>query len=154
MNPNTPVNQIMTTHLVTVVPEAPLNRVKEVLEKNKFHHLPVVESGHKLVGIISEDDFRRFTDRLAKETTGKTWTGNEFSSLAAKDLMTTYPISLDPDDTIGLAADIFLANQFHALPVVEDGQLVGLVTTHDLLSFCFKSELSDSDQAHSELYVG
>ncbi|RMF01162.1 MAG: CBS domain-containing protein [Bacteroidetes bacterium] len=154
MNPNIPVSKIMSTQLVTVVPEAPLYRVKEVLDKHSFHHLPVVESGHKLVGIISDDDFRRFTDRLTKETTGKTWTGKEFTALTAKDIMTTYPISLDPDDTIGLAADIFLANQFHALPVVEDGELLGLVTTHDLLAYCFKSETSDYDEPHSEMYMG
>lgn len=51
--------------------------------------------------------------------------------------MTPYPIQLDPDDSIGLAIDIFLANKFHALPIVEDGALLGIVTTHDLLEYAF-----------------
>ncbi len=43
------------------------------------------------------------------------------------------------DTCYGLAADIFLANKFHALPIVEDGILIGLVTSHDLLQYSFES---------------
>jgi CBS domain-containing protein len=57
--------------------------------------------------------------------------------------MTTYPVFLEPDDTIDLAADIFLANKFHALPILDDGQLVGLLTTHDLIRHVF-SEVQNS----------
>ena len=53
--------------------------------------------------------------------------------------MTKYPVSLDMEDTVGLAADIFMANKFHALPVVENNQLVGIVTTHDILLFAFQN---------------
>jgi acetoin utilization protein AcuB len=51
--------------------------------------------------------------------------------------MTPEPIVVDPDDSIGLAADIFLVNTLHALPVVEDNRLVGIITTHDLLKYAF-----------------
>jgi acetoin utilization protein AcuB len=57
--------------------------------------------------------------------------------------MTKYPLQLSPDDTVGLAADIFLANKFHALPIVDDGQLVGIVTAHDLLSYSFSSPVGE-----------
>ena len=58
--------------------------------------------------------------------------------------MTEFPMHLDPEDSIGLAADTFLANKFHALPIVEDQVLVGLITTHDLLKYSFESPFTDS----------
>ena len=59
-------------------------------------------------------------------------------------------MQLEPDDTIGLAADIFLANKFHALPVVEDERLVGIVTTHDLLKYSFTAVMEPLEE---EVYV-
>jgi acetoin utilization protein AcuB len=60
-----------------------------------------------------------------------------YKEMRAEDIMSTNPLSLEPEDTIGLAADIFKANALHALPVVDEGELVGIVTTHDLLTFAF-----------------
>ena len=59
--------------------------------------------------------------------------------MAAREIMTTNPMVLDPDDSIGLAADIFLANKFHALPIVEQTELLGIITVHDLLAHCFEA---------------
>ncbi len=137
MNANAPVSSIMTERLITVQPEDSLKTVKKYFDERDFHHLPVVEPGGKLVGIISKEDLYKVAYVLTLNTTGKTYSTRQMESLKAKDVMTRYPIYLDPDDSIGLAADIFLANKFHALPIVEDDILVGLVTTHDLLRFGF-----------------
>ena len=61
------------------------------------------------------------------------------------DIMTTKVVTLDPDDSIGLAADIFLANRFHALPIVEGKNLVGILTTYDLIKFCFQEPMASDD---------
>ncbi|MFN8339607.1 MAG: CBS domain-containing protein, partial [Saprospiraceae bacterium] len=60
------------------------------------------------------------------------------SSILAKDVMTTDPITLDTEDTIGLAADIILTNQIHSIPVLNGDQLSGIITNHDILKYCFK----------------
>lgn len=136
----------MTTKLVTVSPEAKAREIKKLFEQHDFHHLPVVDRGENLVGIISKEDFFKLSYILSLRTSGPTWSEQEYKTLRAKDFMTSYPLSLDPDDTIGLAADIFLANKFHALPIVEDGQLVGLVTTHDLLRHGFNSHFVEKKE--------
>ena len=141
MNPNSPISDIMTTRLVTVRPDEKVRTIQDIFAKNSFHHVPVIDDGEKLLGIISKEDFFRFSYLLALNTTGKTFSGMAYEHYTAKDLMTKYPINLDPDDTVGLAADIFLANKFHALPIVEDGALVGIVTTHDLLQYSFNSPI-------------
>ena len=143
MNPNIAIKKIMTDRLITVAPNAALTEVQSLFKKHKFHHLLVVESGEKLVGMISKEDLRLMSEKIATQTTGKTFTSKMLSGLVAKDIMTANPMELDPDDTIGLAADIFLANRFHALPIVEDDVLLGILTTHDLLKFCFASEVEE-----------
>lgn len=143
MNPNNPVSSIMVTQLTTVRPSDPISVVQDIFKRNSFHHLPVLENGGKLVGMISKEDYFRVTYLLSLTTTGKTFTHLEYDRLTAADLMTKYPISLDPDDSIGLAADIFLANKFHALPIVEDEVLLGLITTHDLLQYGFDSPIME-----------
>ena len=141
MNANTPVSSIMTKNLVTVQPKDSFTTIKKYFDEKDFHHLPVVESGGKLVGIISKEDLYKTAYALMLQTTGKTYSRRQMESIKAQDVMTQYPIYLDPDDSIGLAADIFLANKFHALPIVEDDILVGLVTAHDLLRFGFSETL-------------
>lgn len=135
----------MTTDLVTVEPTDTAQNIREIFEQSDFHHLPVVTLGNQLTGIISKDDFRKFYYGLSHNTTGKTLTGLELSTVKAEEIMTRFPVSLDPEDSIGLAADIFMANKFHALPVTEDNQLIGIVTTHDLLAYSFKSATEPSE---------
>ncbi|MFT4759593.1 MAG: acetoin utilization protein AcuB [Paraglaciecola sp.] len=57
--------------------------------------------------------------------------------MKAKNIMSQYPTTLNPADTIGLAADIFLAKKYHALPIVKEEKLLKMVTVHDLLAYAF-----------------
>lgn len=135
MQLETPIREIMTTRLTTVAPDTPIRDIQDIFAHNNFHHLPVTEPGSRLVGIISREDFRIFYQNLSANSSGPTWVRKQLEHRCAKDIMTAAPLCLDPDDTIGLAADIFLANKFHALPVVEDELLMGILTTHDILAY-------------------
>ena len=153
MNPSKAIREIMTTKLVTVSPETTAKAIQEVFNKNDFHHVPVVEvNTNQLVGIISKHDFFKVAYVLSLNTAGRTYSEKHYETLKAKDVMTNYPVFLDPDDSIGLAADIFLANKFHALPIVEDGALIGLVTTHDLLKYGFNRPIVEEET--TEKYEG
>ena len=143
MNPNITVQEIMTTNPVTVQPDTSLNSLREMFAKHSFHHLPVTGPRGELLGIISREDFYKVAYVLSIEASRSANTKAHFQHLSAEDIMTKYPLQLGPEDTIGLAADIFLANKFHALPIVEEGQLVGIVTAHDLLAHCFASPLGE-----------
>ena len=146
MNPDNPIKEIMSTNLVTVSPENKIAEIMEIFKKNEFHHIPVIEPGEKLAGIISREDCFKFAYLLSPNTTEEHFPNVEFGRLTARDLMTAYPVALDPDDSIGLAADIFLANKFHALPIIDEEALVGIVTTHDLLTYGFnRSEVEGRD---------
>ncbi len=142
MNTDIAIATIMSRELVTVAPETSLTQIKHTFDNHTFHHLPVVQAGGKLVGIISKEDFARAAYMLSLNTTGQAYSQLEYASLSANDIMTIYPVFLEPQDTVGLAADIFLANKFHALPILDEGQLVGLITTHDLVRFAFSDHVS------------
>jgi CBS domain-containing protein len=126
----------MTTDLITARVEDSVNRIRQIFEANSFHHLPVIDNGNELVGIISRQDINKVVQLLAFEAKKA-----KHGPMRAKDIMSGSPMLLDPEDTIGLAADIFMTNKFHALPIVEENKLIGIVTTHDLLSYCFSSPL-------------
>lgn len=142
MNPETPVSTIMTKRLVTVETDSRLPKIRQIFEQHGFHHIPVLEFG-KLVGIVSKADFFRISHTLSFNVNGNEKISADDHVFTAKDIMTEYPMQLDPDDTVGLAADIFLANRFHALPVVDAGELVGIVTSHDLIAYAYGSSVSD-----------
>ena len=139
MNDTQPcVKDIMTTAVYSVTPEDSFTKVKAIFQDHEFHHIPVINNDGQVVGIISKEDWRSRLEMVSTESTGETWTGKYLNGLKAADVMTPNPMVLDPEDTIGLAADIFLANRFHALPIVEDNQLQGMLTSHDLLRYAFQ----------------
>jgi acetoin utilization protein AcuB len=132
MNVLAPISTIMTTKLETVNPKDKLTAVKEIFDKHNIHHIPVVRY-KEIVGIVSKSDFnffmRGFTqneeDRFVNEARLKAYTADE--------IMTTGLAKVEPTDRINVALEVFKINRFHAIPVVEDGELVGIVTTHDII---------------------
>lgn len=139
------IREIMTENVVTVSPDTSIVEIQEIFAKQSFHHLPVVKTGNKLVGIISRDDLRIFYQNAQPASVDQ-----RIETTCAKDIMTAAPLVLDPDDEIGLAADIFLANKFHALPIVEDDALLGILTTHDIIAYSVRKEtLSKSPTTES-----
>lgn len=138
MNPNTQLAEIMTPMPITIHPKAILTDIYKIFEAHSFHHIPVIDMG-RLVGIISREDFLQIEHVLTTNWEGNLDTGHTYESFMAEDIMTEYPMHLRPEDTIGLAADIVLSNKFHALPILEDEMLVGIVTSHDLIAYAFAS---------------
>jgi len=132
MNTEIPVKRIKTSKIVYVQPTDTMMKVEEVFAALPIHHILVVEN-EKLKGVISKSDllkvYRKYvTEGLLPDRT----------SILASDIMTENPITLDTEDTIGLAADIILTNQIHSIPILNGDQLSGIITNHDILKYCFK----------------
>lgn len=137
MNPELPIKKIMTTGLVSVNPDTPFKEIKNIFENKNINHLPVINLDGSLQGIISKSDWLINLKHTVNQTAGRVWTQKYYDALSAKDIMVENPMVLDQEDSIGLAADIFLENKYHALPIVEDGQTVGIVTMYDLVKYAF-----------------
>jgi len=135
MDPNVEVKTIMTKNLITVKLNDTLEVINRLFNENKIHHLPVVSNGERLVGIISKDDLLRLAAVVTK------FSEKEFTNITAADIMTRNVVKLESEDTIGLAADLVMSNDFHALPIVSQDKIIGIITTHDIIKYAFNSPI-------------
>jgi len=127
-----PVSSMMTTEVKTVEPEDTMKKVEQVFRENRIHHIPVVEEG-KLLGIVSKSDYLFFKRGFNDQTTDNRIDEFRLKTRKVKDIMTKGIAKLETADRIGVALEIFKENLFHAIPIVDDGKLEGIITTFDII---------------------
>lgn len=151
MNVFAPVSTLMTDHhkLVTVSPEDTLETVKHIFDTNKFHHLPVVHF-REIVGMISRTDFDHFMGGSILHKGDKSLLEPHLQNTKASDLMITRLGKIESTDRINVALEIFNLNRFHALPVVDDGELVGIITPFDILKALSEEKLADPSSVYDQ----
>jgi acetoin utilization protein AcuB len=128
MDLDVPVMTLMSRDPVTVGLGQTLSEARRVMAERGVHHVPVVE-GVQLVGMLSSADLLRVSagsDPVPLQVGGPA----SIATVMARDVIT-----LRPDATVCRALRLFAEGRFHSLPVVDDGVLVGLLTTTDLLRF-------------------
>lgn len=126
------VRDIMTQNPGTVKPDTPLQDVITRMKIAGCRQMPVLDDDGRLVGIVTDRDIR-----LAMNSPivlhGR-WQDEELlSRVTADSCMTPNPICVGPDTPAYRAAEMLSAYKFGALPVVEAGQLVGIITVTDFL---------------------
>jgi acetoin utilization protein AcuB len=127
------VIDIMTSNPQTVTPDTVLLEILATMSSNDLRHVPVVDKG-KLVGIISDRDLRLSMNSILSDGN----MSNHFKWLeqfVAKQCMTENPIVVAPDTSIYKAAALLFDHKISALPVVDEGRLIGIVTVTDLLGY-------------------
>lgn len=140
---STTVGQIMTTKVITLHPEDTMDQVKKIFDRNNIHHIPIVDE-QKVVGIISKTDYLKLLHgfTLFKTDKSESYNAAVLRSLLIREVMTKQVAKLNPEDTLETAVGFFRENLFHALPVVSTaGDLVGIVTTYDLLNYAYSEML-------------
>ncbi len=130
-----PVSTIMTTQLVVLNTTDSLEKAEHLFKKHRIRHIPVVESQNRIVGMLSLTDLLRisFADGAYEDEEEIETVVYEMFSLPqvmAKNIKT-----VNPDTTIKEVAELLAKEEFHALPIVEEGNLVGIVTTTDLIKY-------------------
>ena len=132
MKKRLPVSKIMSSNVVTVNTSQSLNEVEALLNENNIRHIPVV-SGKEVIGMISKVDLHKISFVNPLESNQLTTTiYNEFS---IEQVMTKNIRVIQKDDTIFEVATILADSEFHSLPVVDGSELVGIITTTDLIKF-------------------
>lgn len=134
MKKNEPITHIMSTELTTVHDGDPVSTVRKIFEEERIHHIPVV-SGDQLVGIISWNDFMRISFGEFGNQDTKGLDSILDHTYKIHDVMKKDPVTIPKSGSIRDAARILGSQNFHSLPVVDDGKLVGLVTSTDLIRY-------------------
>ena len=131
-----PVSTIMSTHLIKLNVTDELTKAEILFKKNKIRHIPVV-SGNKLVGMLSYTDLLRisFADAVEEDEVIDVMVYNLFT---IEQVMTKKLSTISPETSIKEAAEILSTKEFHALPVVENDLLVGILTTTDVIKYLLK----------------
>ena len=133
MRQRVPVSQIMSKELVTLTPDQSLYEAERLFKKHHIRHIPVVE-GDKLIGIVSYSDLLRIS--FADMTDGEEEvTSVVYDMYTIPQIMAKTPLTVTADTSIKEVAEILAAQSFHSIPVVDNGKLVGLVTTTDLIKY-------------------
>lgn len=125
------VKDWMTTHVVSIMPDASLSEAHRLMSDRRIRRLPVVEDG-RLVGIVTRSDVRG-----AEPSTASSLSIWEMSYLLANlkigEIMTRSPVAVSPETTIGEAARIMLEKKIGGLPVIDGTRrLAGIITESDI----------------------
>jgi acetoin utilization protein AcuB len=108
----------MTRNPSFITPQDTLAQAKKMMDDGHFRRLPVVENG-KLEAIITERDLRQHWGYL--------------DSTKVSAAMTSGPVTINPSVKVEDAVQLMLKYKIGGLPIVEDGKLIGILSTSDVL---------------------
>ena len=118
------IKEIMKSDLTLISPETKLSDAYSLMQTKNIRHLPIVEN-NQLIGIVTDRDLRLATSRLAK---------HPFEPGEAVKQIMSHPVkTAHPSDPIESAAQQMREMKIGCLPIVEDNQLLGIVTITDML---------------------
>jgi acetoin utilization protein AcuB len=138
------VSQLMSRKLITVRPQDSVETAVALLRQRGVRHLLVIDK-KELVGIISDRDIKRALDPQKRGKKKLMSLGGLYFLLEpffVREIMTRDVVSVEPDLSAQEAASIMVAERFGALPVVRNGELIGIVTETDLLRYFAKAEVA------------
>ncbi len=134
------VSEVMTSNPTTISPSNSLRMAKQLMEEGNFRRLPVVEGGH-LVGIITDRDLRLALN--SPLVLRDQWYDSYLlDHVTVESCMTPNPMTIGPEKPLTEAIRLLLEWKFSGLPVVSEGEVVGIITVTDLLRFLL-SALTD-----------
>ena len=120
------IREKMTKNVITINISDPLAKAEKLMQMNKIHHLPVI-SGNKLSDILSAPDIERFKQNHMEA---------DLEKVSVKDIMPLNQrlLTIAPDVSIEQAVTLMQNNKIRSLPVMENGQIIGIITLTDVLN--------------------
>jgi acetoin utilization protein AcuB len=115
------IQSLMIQNPITITVHTSISEAIELMKINSIRHLPVVSEGNTLFGFITLSDLKQ---GLIPSMLG---------DLSLRDLIIKDPITVGPDDDIEIAAQLIYNHKIGGMPVVKDGQLIGIITATDIL---------------------
>ena len=125
------VREFMTTEVTSLQETDSLLDARMVFVRSSFRHLPVL-SNKKLVGVVTEHDVRQFAPLLMSGGNPDEY-NRALESTPVSRVMTRSPETVRSDQSAFEAATSLYTRRIGCLPVVENGELMGIVTTTDML---------------------
>jgi acetoin utilization protein AcuB len=126
------IREVMTGGVASVHRETSVQEARDLMARRRIRHLPVTAPGGGLVGIVTDRDIR-----LNLPSPATSLSVGEISHLLAKlavgEVMTRSVITIGPDRPVHEGAQLMLEHRIGALPVLDDGHLIGILTETDIV---------------------
>jgi CBS domain-containing protein len=134
MKKQVPVSTIMTKNVIKLNLTDDLTKAELPFKKHHIRHIPVVNS-NKIIGMLSYTDLLRISFVDAVDEEDEVVDVTVYNMFTVEQVMAKKLVTVSPETTIKEVAEILSSREFHALPVVEGGLLVGIVTTTDIIKY-------------------
>ncbi|MGD8250790.1 MAG: CBS and ACT domain-containing protein [Desulfobacterales bacterium] len=115
------IEDLMVKNPITVREQTSIREAIDVMKSNSIRHLPVVKADRTLVGFLTLSDLKQGL------------IPSMVADLSLSDLMIRKPVTVGPDTDVEIAAQLIYKRKIGGLPVVEKGNLVGIITVTDIL---------------------
>ena len=138
MNPNATISEILNykgAGVWSISPEATVFEAVRMMADKNVGALLVTENG-KLVGIVTKYDITNRLNQAAPE-----WRRRPIDKIPIQVVMTEKPITIFPDATMPQAAELLIENDISGLPVERDGEIVGMITTRDMVKYFSEQDI-------------
>jgi CBS domain-containing protein len=126
------VREFMASPVTSLPSSARLLDAGLLLRAGHFRHIPIIDDG-KLVGILSDRDIQRCTPSMLTRVSAEEYNAIFEDTLVAR-VMTRDPQHVSPDAPLHVAAALLRSSKLGCLPVVENGQVIGIITKDDMLA--------------------
>ena len=126
------VRDLMSPNVLAVRPEDDLDAIRNLMERRRVRHVPVVDPNGCLVGLVTHRDLLR---HAAAESAEMLLPPQQFAPtrVPVERMMTTDLVTVGPETDIRFAAQTMYARKYGCLPVVDHGRLVGILTESDFV---------------------
>ena len=125
------VRDFMTSPATSIGQDASLLEAALMVRRSGFRHLPIVE-GERLVGLITDRDINRYAPSLLSNITQEEYNAI-FENTPLQRVMVKDPVTVEPATPMREVVAMLHNKKLGCMPVVEDGKLVGIITTTDML---------------------
>ncbi len=133
-----PVSAIMTQSVICLKKEDNLEDAEYLFKIHHIRHIPIVNS-KSIIGMLSKTDLQRiglWND--SEDEIDSSMNALVRSNKTIEEVMTKKLTCVSSSTSVKKVAEIFAKEEFHALPIVDNNILIGIVTTTDLINFLLK----------------
>jgi CBS domain-containing protein len=136
---NTRLKDIMTPDPVTLNIDEPFCKVAQIFKSRDIRHLPVVNAGGVIMGVISQRDFNRITSPERTPEGEYVYDMNAIAKYVLKQHVVQHVVTLSPDDTLERAVELMAEKKLGCIPITDaELKVVGIVTAIDALKLLLK----------------
>ncbi len=129
------VRDVMTEKLITLRPSDSLKTAREIMEKARIRHLPVLSPHGRFIGLLSQRDLLKATVSHFADVHEDVQDQIE-AGIPVSEVMSTDTLTIPPEMPLSRAGELLLTHKIGCLPILERGLLLGILTESDFVKIC------------------